>query len=864
MKITSIHLKNLNSLRGEWKIDFTAGSYESDGIFAITGPMGAGKTTIFDAICLALYGQTPRLGKITIQSNEIMTKHTNECFAEVIFDAGGKKYLCSWGQHRAKKGGKLQPVKHILSEYPGKILTENTSSTVEAVQNIIGMDFKRFGQTVMLEQGRFDEFLKANAGDRSTILELLTGTEIYGQISHDVYERTEREKKELDDIRIQLDKLKPRDDYGTDEEIEQELDVKREEISELEAEHEDIRAGIEWLRGIASIQDNITRHDGQLEQVNRQIDLFTVDARRLDAALRANDVCASHAFLVGKRNQFAMLQDRHERLKRDTARDEESIMEIETMRLPELEFDYKRRLQNIPEGETPESLCARAEGLLKIYADNRTKTYGLADRKVKAEQELMTARTMLERSEKEYREALARHEEIFRLRMRAALNEDEPCPVCGATVHPAVMHAQGNPEVIENIPDFEAVSRRLQEAQRREGIARTNLEHRVEEVNENAEAVIQSKSAVLEVITPMGICGLKTVESIEEALRQWLSDIRHLCEQIQNLTNRAEKLRAGLENMKKTFQEDSKSLIIMTRELETAESDFAEKLSAKGFANEEEFIASCLDDDTVRKLNDKKNYLDGEIKKVEALISNYREKLNAEQAKNITTQTLEELSPAFKEKDTRIKLMQKNIYALETALQIRKNIHDELDELNKRLAEQNQKYSDWSALCDLIGQKNGGKFRQFAQRITLQMMIGLANKNLAKLNERYTLTTETGEGGLKLWVIDHEQAEAVRPTENLSGGERFIISLALALGLSQISGSKAQVDSLFLDEGFGSLDDDSLNTALEALGEFRREGRMIGIISHVQALKDRITAQINIIPKREGVSIIEEPGCSRG
>ena len=88
------------------------------------------------------------------------------------------------------------------------------------------------------------------------------------------------------------------------------------------------------------------------------------------------------------------------------------------------------------------------------------------------------------------------------------------------------------------------------------------------------------------------------------------------------------------------------------------------------------------------------------------------------------------------------------------------------------------------------------------------------------------------------------------------------MSLALALGLSQISGSKARVDSLFLDEGFGSLDEESLNTALEALGEVRREGRMIGVISHVAALRERIAAQIQVIPKNEGVSILKGPGCS--
>ena len=204
----------------------------------------------------------------------------------------------------------------------------------------------------------------------------------------------------------------------------------------------------------------------------------------------------------------------------------------------------------------------------------------------------------------------------------------------------------------------------------------------------------------------------------------------------------------------------------------------------------------------------------------------------------------------------------RSIYELEHAQDERRKLQEDNQELVKKRDAQAEISGNWKALNNLIGQKDGGKFRVFAQRITLQMMIGLANKQLQRMSGRYTLTTSPGDDGLALSVIDNEQAGEIRPTENLSGGERFIVSLALALGLSQISGSKARVDSLFLDEGFGSLDADSLNTALDALGEVKREGRMIGIISHVEALRERIAAQIRVIPKTEGVSVLEGPGCS--
>ena len=111
MRILGIRFKNLNSLTGEWQVDFTHPDYASDGIFAITGPTGSGKTTILDAVCLGLYGRTPRLDKVTKGSNEIMSRQTGECFAEVDFETQQGRYRCHWSQHRARRryDGELQP-----------------------------------------------------------------------------------------------------------------------------------------------------------------------------------------------------------------------------------------------------------------------------------------------------------------------------------------------------------------------------------------------------------------------------------------------------------------------------------------------------------------------------------------------------------------------------------------------------------------------------------------------------------------------------------------------------------------------------------------------------------------------------------
>ena len=863
MKIIDIRLKNLNSLRGEWHIDFSSGSYASDGIFAITGPTGAGKTTIFDAVCLALYGQTPRLGRIGGQNNEIMSKHTNECYAQVIFETGGKKYLCSWEQHKAGRGGKLQQAKHIISEYPGSIIAEKISDTLKAVEAVTGMDFRRFTQAVMLEQGGFDAFLKANAAERSQILELLTGTEIYGRISALVYERADTERGKLEELRIKMDTLKPRDNYGTDDEIRQELARTQAEFSCLESRHNDMKAAIDWLKNIAVIRRDIDGHNESLAGLMKQSELFTADSRRLDAALRARELMTPYTALRAKRNHFGTIREQAERYARYIARNESRLADIETIELPEREFEYKRRVQNIAYGDTPEAACARAKAQVKAYRDYACKTPKLEAAKLEAEGNLSKAQAVMLSAEREYSAVLKRHDEVFIRRMQRGLKDGEPCPVCGSLEHPAVIHAESYGEADMMLPDFEAVSKRLREAQTREGIARKILEHSTAMLNENAEAVTDAKAKVRGLVEPLGIFGARNVDEMNKALDKWLYEVRDYDAKIKSLKEQSSQLHAGIEAMKRTLQEDNSAIDTMTGELETMQGDFAAMLREKAFDSEEHFTASMMRDNDIASLQERKTYIDDSMKQLQAVIAERTEKLTAEQKKNITTQTLEELSPLFRQDEERINTLRKNIYSLETKLQERMKLQQELEELNTQRIRQEKIYSDWSSLNALIGQRDGGKFRKFAQSITLRMMVGLANTQLEKLSGRYSLTTAPGDDGLKLCVIDREQAGEIRPTENLSGGERFIISLALALGLSQISGSRARVDSLFLDEGFGSLDDDALSTALEALGEVRREGRMIGIISHVQALKDRIAAQINVIPKREGVSILEGAGCSR-
>lgn len=171
----------------------------------------------------------------------------------------------------------------------------------------------------------------------------------------------------------------------------------------------------------------------------------------------------------------------------------------------------------------------------------------------------------------------------------------------------------------------------------------------------------------------------------------------------------------------------------------------------------------------------------------------------------------------------------------------------------------NREFARWQKLRALIGSADGSLFARFAQGLTLEHLTVLANRHLRELNPRYSIRRAAdGEtGDLELEIIDHYQADAARPMRSLSGGESFLVSLALALGLSKLASGRTSIESLFIDEGFGSLDADTLEVAMSALENLQAGGKVIGVISHVPAMQERISVQIAVAKESGGCSRIE-------
>ncbi|MGG4603750.1 AAA family ATPase [Paenalcaligenes sp. Me131] len=316
MRILTIHFQNLNSLVGEWRVDLTDPAFENSGIFAITGPTGAGKTTLLDAICLALYGQTPRLGRLSKSSNEILSRQTGECFAEVTFECTQGVFRCHWSQHRSRRqaDGELQPPKHeIANAQTGAILASKLRDVAEQVEKLSGMDFERFTRSMMLAQGQFAAFLQAPADERAPILEQITGTEIYSQISMRVHEARSQAQRELEQLQSNLSGLQL---LSEEEEtaLKQQQTLIQEQTSAAQRQLSTIQQHLQWRLRVESLQAEIVTLNERKQQLEQRRTAFAPQLQRLHLAQRALSLHAAYTALATQREQHHHLtQDLHQR-----------------------------------------------------------------------------------------------------------------------------------------------------------------------------------------------------------------------------------------------------------------------------------------------------------------------------------------------------------------------------------------------------------------------------------------------------------------------------------------------------------------------------------------------------------------------
>ena len=310
MKIKKIEFCNINSLAGEWTIDFESPDFANSGMFCISGPTGSGKTSILDAICLGLYGATPRLKAIVGDSNEVMTYGSKNCYAKVTFECRGNLYSACWDQHRAARTNKLQ-------KYSWVLLNETTGSTeasfskqseIEATMTrIIGLDFDQFTKSMMLAQGEFNKFLKCKENERAAILEKLTGDSIYRKIAVAVHDLYASANKAVEDVENKIGAVT----LLTEEELAN-LNAK---IDDATLQKKSLSENVErllficaWFENLHGIESHLKTAQDELENAEREKAEFEPNREKLERALRAQEVESSYVEFNSVRERLAHMK----------------------------------------------------------------------------------------------------------------------------------------------------------------------------------------------------------------------------------------------------------------------------------------------------------------------------------------------------------------------------------------------------------------------------------------------------------------------------------------------------------------------------------------------------------------------------
>lgn len=1082
MKILQLQFLNLNSLQGEWRIDFGVPEYQSQGLFAITGPTGSGKSTLLDAICLALYGATPRLGKITKSNNEIMSRQTGECYAEVTFESQAGIYRCHWHQHRSRRnpeGNLIEAVHEISDARTGRILESKKRDVAHVIEEKTGMDFSRFTRSMLLAQGDFAAFLKASPDDRAPILEQITGTEIYSEISRRVHERNKTEHQQLDQLREEIAQKTILDEKELKQLKETIANAENQE-RELKGEVEAVRQAINWCEAINQLEKQRQVLQNENEALDKKLCDFDHERRQLRQALRVVEIEADYNSLDRIRKQQesdrhelerlgALLFDLEQDVKKKTQLMEQASSKLESCKktYQEKRPDFQR--VRILDQDRKNQEKQRHEHVLSIQKwddklNQKQKAYedAISQRK-KVEKAYQSVQQKLrQRSQDEYlvQQEAAVREQINRLqeqdqkiiskkdskkdieerldralqtikqekiRMEAKesvleqirkkkknkqaklehqlagqtlqdlrnerdekvqslialkkiadleqerklLRDGQPCPLCGAIHHP---YTKGQvPEIDEAQLSIRKIDKWIAEM--------TQLEEHIHKLASDEQTALEEKlkasSEALRVqhdydmldydhqrlskeleelksqqeitrrkiktaLTPFGMgdfkektSGSDILDQVSERVKQWTKlqeDNRMLENQRQEIKGECERLEAVIESMKGSrddlacqqsriqkqidqliqqrqailadqdpddqenqlekaileaekeekratqklsqVQQDKQTVqaqIITLKEAQekrekeraNAQAVFEKNLKKANLENETAFLASRMPAVKREEIANRAEELDRQAAELNGKIKDNQYRLAEEKKRNITNRPLDELTIQKLAYEEQLAKMRETLGA---AKQQQSDYEEASKWIKDRQVQIEKKTHDcqrWAVLHEMIGSADGKKFRNFAQGLTFERMIAQANRQLSHMSDRYLLVRDENEP-LELDVIDNYQAGEIRSTKNLSGGESFIVSLALALGLSKMSSRQVRVDSLFLDEGFGTLDDDALEMALETLSSLQNDGKIIGIISHVPAIKERVRTQLAIRPISGGKSVIEGPGVHRG
>jgi exonuclease SbcC len=794
MRPRNLKLEGFTCFRDPIEIDFTGMD-----VFVIAGPTGAGKTTITDAICYALYGKVPRGTTV----KDLIARDATAMKVQLEFEARGHVYRVHRSINRKVAGGKksdgqkltldLSPVQlEELISGEWDPMGDRVANINDAIEDAVGLDFDSFTKCVLLPQGRFAEFLTGKPDERRKIFIDLLDLGIYDRIM-----RAANARAAVLDTQIADREHLLRDEYA--QATEEALAATREQLAAS-------RPALETERQRRDALQHATAHAATVMSARTH-----EKERRAELEAKAK---ALHAAEIDAKEGAATLA---------ALTDAVESAEKELMRSA-----YDAALHNaLVRADSCAKQAARAHAAVeqaRAVADDRDALKAAERAAGASDEKHRVARAALEAAEQSLREAeradVAEH-------LRNGLKKGDPCPVCGGVVGTLPKVAKSAVGAAQKVFDD---ARKAETAAAAAASKATTAVARAQEAAEGAAKALTDAEAHLS----------RAEQELQEALPAGVpADPKAIGERLDaqeraraahaDLTAKLEQARRALEEHRKRIAGSEQAIAALKATIAQLEAAIeADRAEGDGAIAQLKQIASTWQwGDVIDLIDAKKSPHD------------------------LLQRMLGESQRAIESLSANIARLEGDETAIEKAIARATDLRRELDEMKDR-----------RQLCrDLAVLLRANNFQQFVIEEAMQVLAEAATEHLHTLFARYAIRVSGGD----FTVVDHWQADQERPAKTLSGGETFVASLALALALAERlpelrSAAASSLESLFLDEGFGTLDTETLETVIEALEGLRSEERMVGVITHVPEMTERIEQRI-IVRKSPSGSTIEVMGA---
>lgn len=883
MKPCTVEFQAFGPYAGHELVDFE--KLAARGLFLICGKTGTGKTMILDAITFALYGKSSGHGRDDFEA----MRCTNAAFdvttyVRFTFENNGIYYRFERRLERKRKNLSASYMVWQKDENgTWTALFENAKEKMlnEKAEEIIGLSYEQFRQVIVLPQGQFEKFLTSDSADKEKILTSIFGEEKWQAVAQLMFEEATERRQQLKSLQEQISNSLQEEACETLAELEAVIAQKKERLVAMEAAYQedacekqiralrdrlalvsrfqDLRRGKARVRAYEEKQHDRAEQEKRIQDARRAekvkellLELHRAEAAQAErkTAVRAADQAAGQA---KQQAEQIFLQVTAQQQKNDEIEEKKAqkiqltakITDYESIAALEQNFQKQRK--------AAESALQEAEQEKQVYESYAPKLVMLHE----------TYETDME----EHRKLLAAYLAGITGELAASLVEGQPCPVCGSREHPqkAVRtEADTSKEhVEEKRAEADAVYQKLQQTMQKQEQAKKKYEEKQRLAQELQLAKETAYTRLAEMQNNL-IPEIGSLAELQKKLQQLTDEIGKDTEQLQSLTKMLEQANNTVAETAAKAELARQEEELTQKKQEAAMQAVAKGLSEHGFADIKEAEQLLMGEKELEGMRRQIADYDAGKKAAEEQVMRLQEELGRQQEPD---------EEACKTELARLEKLQET-YAKETAV---------LSETIRRLSQKEEKLAlagealeeklleaeqDLAFAKKLRGDAGTG-LQRYVLGILFSSVIAAANRMLSMVHGgRYRLfrSDEKAQGsnkrGLELKVYDKNSEEHEgRFVSTLSGGEKFLASLALSIGMSTIAQkSGIRIEALFIDEGFGSLDEDSITDAMQILGSIQQANGLVGIISHVQLLQERIPTKLRVEETEKGSHIIQTIG----